>query len=193
RTRPDRRTATPRTTGVTMRVLITNDDGWDSPGIGVLATVARDCGATVVVAAPAWNSSGASAALTGVAEQGRLLLEQRDRNDVPGLPFIAVEAAPAMIVRAGVHGAFGSPPDLVLSGINDGANTGHAVLHSGTVGAALTAATHGCRAVAFSLGVAPEPDYRAACEVAATVIPWALDMPAPLALNVNVPSGDVSG
>ena len=134
-----------------MRILITNDDGWDSPGIGILATVARECGATVVVAAPAWNSSGASAALTGVAEQGRLLIEERSRDDVPGLPFIAVEAAPAMIVRAGVHGAFGPPPDLVLSGINQGANTGHAVLHSGTVGAALTAATHGCRAVPWAV------------------------------------------
>jgi 5'-nucleotidase len=94
-----------------------------------------------------------------------------------------------MIVRAGVRGAFGSPPNLVLSGINDGPNTGHAVLHSGTVGAALTAATHGCRSVAFSLGVAAAPDFRAAAEIARTVIPWALEMPAPLTLNVHVPSG----
>src|SRR5437764_9905885 len=94
-----------------------------------------------------------------------------------------------MIVRAGVRGAFGPPPDLVLSGINDGPNTGHAVLHSGTVGAALTAATHGCRSVAFSLGVATTPDYRAAAEIARTVIPWALQIPGPLTLNVNVPSG----
>src|SRR3954451_1736734 len=153
-----------------MRVLITNDDGWDSPGIGVLASVARDLGATVTVAAPAWNSSGASASLTGVTEQGRLLIEERARADVPGMPFIAVEAAPAMIVRAGVHGAFGPAPALVLSGINDGANTGQAVLHSGTVGAALTAATHGCRATAFSLGPGRPADYGAAILVARHVI-----------------------
>src|SRR4051794_28126334 len=171
-----------------MRVLITNDDGWESLGIGVLASIARDLGATVTVAAPAWNSSGASAALTGVTEQGRLLIEERERDDVPGVQIIAVEAAPAMIVRAGVHGAFGAPPELVLSGINDGANTGHAVLHSGTVGAALTAATHGCRAVAFSLASGRPADHGAAVHVARRVIPWAADAPAPLTLNVNVPS-----
>src|SRR4051812_44130901 len=171
-----------------MHVLITNDDGWESPGIGILATVIRDLGATVTVAAPAWNSSGASAALTGVAAHGRLLIEARERDDVPGVPFIAVEAAPAMIVRAGVHGAFGSPPELVLSGINDGPNTGHAVLHSGTVGAALPAAPHGCRAIAFSLGSGHPANYDAAAQVARRVIPWAADAPPPLTLNVNVPS-----
>ena len=171
-----------------MRVLITNDDGWESPGIGVLAGVARDLGAAVVVAAPAWNSSGASASITGVSEHGRLVFEEHTRPDVADVTFVGVEAAPAMIVRAGVRGAFGPPPDLVLSGINDGPNTGHAILHSGTVGAALTAATHGCRSVAFSLGVEQPPNYEASAEVARRVIPWAVDAAAPLTLNVNTPS-----
>jgi 5'-nucleotidase len=175
-----------------VRVLITNDDGIDSPGISALATVALDLGLDVVVAAPAWNSSGASASITGVSSDGRLLVSRRELPGVSGARAFGIEASPAMIVRVGIRGGFGDPPDLVLSGINDGPNTGHAVLHSGTVGAALTAATHGCRAVAFSLGVAPEPDYRAAIHVAASVIRWALGMPGPLTLNVNVPSGDVS-
>jgi 5'-nucleotidase len=179
-----------------MRVLITNDDGIDSPGIAALARVAVELGLDVVVAAPAWNSSGASASLTGVSADGRLIIQERHLDGVEGAVALGVEAAPAMIVRAGVRGGFGPAPDLVLSGINDGPNTGHAVLHSGTVGAALTAATHGCRAVAFSLGLAAQPDFRAAAHVARTVIPWALHAPAPLTLNVNVPSGapeDVRG
>jgi 5'-nucleotidase len=174
-----------------VRVLVTNDDGIQAPGIAELAAVAVELGLEVVVAAPAWNSSGASASLTGVSEAGRLLVGDSKVRGLEHVRAFAVEASPAMIVRVGVRGVFGHPPDLVLSGINDGPNTGHAVLHSGTVGAALTAATHGCRAVAFSLGVAARPDYHAARKVAATVIPWALDAPAPLTLNVNVPSGDV--
>lgn len=175
-----------------MRVLITNDDGVDSTGIAALASAAADLALDIIVAAPAWDSSGASASLTGVSSAGRLLIERRRWADVPRAVVLAVEAAPAMIVRAGVRGAFGAPPDLVLSGVNHGPNTGHAVLHSGTVGAALTAATHGCRSVAFSLGNARQPDFSAAAAVARHVVPWALGAPAPLTLNVNVPSGPPS-
>jgi len=174
---------------MSMRVLITNDDGVDSAGIAALTSVAAELGLDVVVAAPAWDSSGASASLTGVSSDGRLMVERRRFESAPDAVVFAVQAAPAMIVRAGVRGAFGPPPDLVLSGINHGPNTGHAVLHSGTVGAALTAATHGCRAVAFSLAAAPRPDFSAAAEIARHVVRWALDAPAPLTLNVNVPSG----
>ncbi len=172
-----------------MRVLVTNDDGIESPGILALATAAAGIGLEVVVAAPAWNSSGASASITGVSSEGRLIVEPHTLDAPETVEAFAVEATPAMIVRAGIRGAFGTPPDLVLSGINDSPNTGHAVLHSGTVGAALTAATHGCRSVAFSLGLAATPDYRAAMEIGATVIKWALEAPAPSTLNVNVPSG----
>ena len=61
-------------------------------------------------------------------------------------------------------------------------------MHSGTVGAALTAATHGCRAVAFSLGPGRPAEYGAAAHIARQLIPWAGDAPPPLTLNVNVPS-----
>lgn len=172
-----------------MRILITNDDGVDSAGISVLAGVARELDLEVVVAAPAWDSSGASASLTGVSDEGRLVLERRSWPDLGDISVFGVHAAPAMIVRAGVRGAFGPTPDLVLSGINHGPNTGHAVLHSGTVGAALTAATHGCRSVAFSLGPSPAPNFEAAAAVARRLIPPALEAPPPMTLNVNIPSG----
>jgi 5'-nucleotidase len=175
-----------------VRVLITNDDGIDAPGIAALAAVAGDLGLEVTAAAPAWNSSGASASITGVSQDNRLVVHPHELDGAKHTRAFGVEASPAMIVRVGLRGGFGydQPPDLVLSGINDGPNTGHAVLHSGTVGAALTAATHGCRSIAFSLGgVDGMPDFDAACDVAARVIPWALDMEGPFTLNVNVPSG----
>ena len=166
-------------------VLVTNDDGIDSPGIRALAGLAVDLGLDVIVAAPAWNSSGASASLTGVSEDGRLLFDETALDGLPGVRALGVHAAPALITRVGIRGGFGPPPELILSGVNDGQNTGHAVLHSGTVGAALTAATHGCRAVAVSLAGATHVDT--AIAVARDVIERALDVPAPLVLNINVP------
>lgn len=173
------------------RVLITNDDGVDSEGIAALAGVAHELGLDVLVAAPASNVSGVSASLAGVTNDGKLLVEERPSVALPGVRALAVEAAPAMIVRAAMNGAFGVPPELVLSGINDGPNTGHSVLHSGTVGAALTAITSHRSAVAFSIGVADKPDFRGAVDVARRVIPWAVDAGAHsvVTLNVNVPSG----
>ncbi len=170
-----------------MRTLITNDDGIDAPGLRALADAMVDAGLDVVVAAPAWNSSGASASLTGVSRGGRLAFERRRWPRV-GAAF-AVEASPSMIVRVALHGAFGARPDIVLSGINDGPNTGYAVLHSGTVGAALTAATHGCRAIALSAAVGAPTDFRAAAWLAPVVLPWMAREPAGVTLNVNVPSG----
>ena len=85
------------------------------------------------------------ASLTAVERDGRFLIDGGTFEDLAGVAVFAVEAAPAFIVRAAMTGAFGAPPDIVLSGINRGPNTGHAVLHSGTVGAALTASRSGSR------------------------------------------------
>jgi 5'-nucleotidase len=129
-----------------MRVLITNDDGVRAPGIRHLARAVSAAGYEVVVAAPRVEASGSSAALTAVAEDGRVVVEKHDLG-------YGVAASPAYIVVLANLGAFGDPPDLVLSGINRGANAGHAVLHSGTVGAVLTAAASGRSGLAVSLDV----------------------------------------
>jgi 5'-nucleotidase len=77
----------------------------------------------------------------------------------------------------------------VLSGINRGPNTGHAVLHSGTVGAALTASTFGIPALAASLDVrGDEPRRETAIAVTRVALTWLLEQPAPLVLNVNAPN-----
>ena len=170
-----------------MRALITNDDGIDSPGLQTLAGVAAEAGLDVVVAAPSWDSSGASASLTAVLHEGRLLVRSPDAGAFPDVEAYCVEAAPAFIVRAAVHGAFGAPPDLVLSGVNRGPNVGHAVLHSGTVGAALTAFTYGRPAAAFSLDAPGEPRWATAAAVARSVVAWVVGQLRPVVLNVNVP------
>jgi 5'-nucleotidase len=171
-----------------VRALITNDDGIDSEGLRTLAGIAFDAGLEVLVAAPGWDSSGASASLTAVEKEGRFIVHERALEGLDEVRALAVEAAPAFIVWAAVHRAFGDPPDIVLSGVNNGPNTGSAVLHSGTVGAALTASTHGRTAAAFSLGVGGPPQWDTAADVARLVVDWLMAHDDPVVLNVNVPN-----
>ncbi|ADB30310.1 Survival protein SurE [Kribbella flavida DSM 17836] len=136
------------------RVLITNDDGIDAPGLRALAGAAVEAGYDVVVAAPAEEASGASAALSAYTDDdGKLLITRRNLSGLDGVPAYGVAASPAYIVVLATLDAFGPAPDVVLSGINRGANAGRAVLHSGTVGAAFTAAAYGMPALAASLDV----------------------------------------
>ncbi|MEE6287274.1 5'/3'-nucleotidase SurE [Georgenia sp. MJ173] len=173
-----------------MRVLITNDDGIASAGLTVLAEVALEAGHEVAVVAPHRQYSGASAALTSQEVDGRLaLVDERP----PGLPAAAsavgVKAAPALITFLAAYGAFGQRPDLVLSGVNLGANTGRATLHSGTVGAALSAATQGIGAMAVSIAAANPQHWATAKLVTATAFEWLVEQPDDdeRVLNVNVP------
>lgn len=171
-----------------MRALVTNDDGIDSRGLGVLARIAVEAGLDVIVAAPHTERSGASASMTALAANGRLAVADRQWPDLPGVPIRAVEASPALIGFVAAHGAFGPPPDVVLSGINHGPNTGHAILHSGTVGAALTAATHGALALAVSLASADPRHWDTAASVAGRALRWLLESGTRGAvLNINVP------
>ena len=135
------------------RVLITNDDGIDAPGLRVLADAARQEGLDVVVAAPAEEASGTSAAMAAYTERGRVPITRTELAGLDGVPAYGVGASPAYIVVLATLDAFGPAPDLVLAGINRGANAGRAILHSGTVGAAFTAAAYGMRALAASLDV----------------------------------------
>ena len=169
------------------RVLVTNDDGVESAGIRALAGVGVAAGFDVVVAAPSWDSSGASASLTAVEENGRFLVERRHWDDLPDVQVHAVEAAPAFIVRAGLEGAFGGKPDVVLSGINIGQNTGNSVLFSGTVGAALTASTRRCRALAVSLAMGGPLRWATPVHFGARVLEWLLGASEGTVLNLNVP------
>jgi 5'-nucleotidase len=177
-----------------MRVLVTNDDGIDSEGLHQLAAAAVAAGHEVVVAAPAKEASGASAALTAVEGDDGVVVEQRDLPGLAGVPAFAVSASPAFIVLMATRGTFDSKPELVLSGINRGANTGRAVLHSGTVGAALTGLANGCLAMAVSLDVGlragPELHWQAAASVAGRLLSLANSHD--FVVNVNVPNRPLS-
>jgi 5'-nucleotidase len=178
------------------RVLVTNDDGIAAPGLAALAGAAHRHGFDVVVAAPAGEMSGMSAALRADPVDGRLDLR---RTRLGAVPAFAVAASPAYLVVLGALGAFGEPPALILAGINRGANAGLGVLHSGTVGAVLTAANSGLRGLAVSLDVfepgvgdlGEPPDDELPWEVAAALAAGLFDeiaaAPPGTVLNLNVP------
>lgn len=180
----------------TIRALITNDDGISSPGLWTLAAAARDAGFDVVVAAPHIDSSGVSASVHSVRESGRVAVHTRALPGLDGIPAYAVEGHPAFIVHAAGRGWLDPEPDVVLSGINLGANVGHAVLHSGTVGAALTATLHGWRGLAVSLDTGWDPPESPYWDSAAALLPAVLDgllaAPPGTALSLNVPDRPVT-
>jgi 5'-nucleotidase len=170
---------------------VTNDDGIDSPGLATLARCAVDLGWETIIAAPATESSGTSAGLTAAKDDRRIAVERRTLPGLPSVDAYAVAAHPGLIALTACHGGFGEPPDVVLSGVNRGGNIGRAILHSGTVGAALTAAINGARAVAMSLDVpledSPEQHWDTAAVVARTLLPTVAECETGTVLNVNVP------
>jgi 5'/3'-nucleotidase len=135
------------------RILVTNDDGIDSPGLRYLARAAAREGHDVVVAAPVTESSGSSAAMTAIEEHGKIILHKRELTGAKHIAAYAVAASPAYIVLLALREAFGEVPAMILSGINRGANAGSAVVHSGTVGATFTGSYAGLHGLAVSLDV----------------------------------------
>lgn len=173
--------------------VVTNDDGIDSEGLRLLAQAAIDAGLDVVVAAPHQEASGSGSAMTAVRDdRGRVVVERRKLAGLDGTDAYAVQALPAFVAFTAVRGAFGArSPMLVLSGINRGPNTGRAVLHSGTVAAAMTASLHGVPAAAFSLNIrdgSAEEHWETAAVIVRRVIPAVAGLARGLVLNVNVPN-----
>lgn len=164
-------------------LLVVNDDGIGAPGIQALAEVASGIGEVVVVA-PEQEQSGKSMALTGTVP----VRFKAVPNARFGLQY-TLSGTPVDCVKFGLYHLGERKPDLVLSGINHGINAASHAMHSGTVGAALTAAISGCRAVAFShtLGnrSASLLPYLPYCE---KIIRLALrDLKEGCTLNVNFP------
>ena len=168
-----------------------DDDGIESRGLWTLAAGARDAGFDVVVAAPHVDASGVGASVLSVRDGNRTRVHPRELADLPGVPAYAVEGHPAFIVHAAGRGWLDPEPDVVLSGINLGANTGRAVLSSGTVGAALTASLHGWRGLAVSLDTGWTPPERPHWDTVLRVLPGVLDIllagPEGTVLSLNVP------
>lgn len=167
------------------RVLVTNDDGIDSPGITCLVE-ALTPHFDVTVAAPSRDFSGAGTSIGRFDPRAGIPMR---KVALDGARAFAIDGPPGLAVMAAALGAFGERYDVVVSGVNAGINTGHSIIHSGTVGAALTARTFGAHGVAVSL-VPSEPwhwDTAATIGLAATR--WITSRERqPTTINVNVPS-----
>ena len=171
-----------------MRIQVTNDDGIASDGLQILAAHLSRAGHEVVVIAPDRDYSGFSAALGSIRPDEPLDVERVHLDLAPGVEAWALAGSPALTVVAGRLGAFGPPPDLIVSGINAGLNTGRAIQHSGTVGAVLTAQNFGASGLAVSVADSDPWSWEAAAEVAVEVLDLLIAAPPRSALNLNVPA-----
>jgi 5'-nucleotidase len=166
---------------VIMRILITNDDGVYSPGIAALAQVASRFGEVRIVA-PDVEMSSASHAITA----SRPVTYKR--TPLPGLDAYRVNGTPGDCVMLGT--TLWEKIDLVLSGINIGANLGNAMWHSGTLAGAKQAALLGLRGIALSAPATEgeAPDFEALKPSVATVLKALLEAPELCLVNVNFPA-----
>jgi len=185
-----------------MRILITNDDGINAPGLQVLTDIANDLAGEhgeVWTVAPAFEQSGVGHCISYT--HPTMIAKMGDRR-------FAAEGSPADCVLAGLHDVMKDcPPDLVLSGVNRGNNSAENALYSGTLGAAMEAALQGIPAMALSQYLGPEnydidTPFEAAATHGADVIRKILANAPPetsdyrLFYNVNFPpvlAGNVKG
>ncbi len=168
-----------------MRILLTNDDGIESPGLDVLKHIASSLSDDVWVVAPETDQSGASHSLT---------LHEPLRLRTLGEKTYAVKGTPTDCVIMGVrHLLADHPPDLVLSGVNRGQNIADDVTYSGTIAGAFEGLSLGIRSMALSLaygfGHGDEIKWKTPMTVGADTVKRLLDIgwPDNVALNVNFP------
>ncbi len=163
-----------------MNILISNDDGYQSAGIAALADALSTI-AEVSVVAPDRDRSGASNSLT---------LDSPIRARRAGNGYTAVDGTPTDCVHLAITGLLPSEPDMVVSGINAGANLGDDVLYSGTVAAAMEGRFLGFPAIAVSLVSEERPQhFETAAQVTVDLVQRVMSgtLPADTILNVNVP------
>ena len=162
-----------------MRILLSNDDGFQAPGIVCLAKALRTI-AEVTVVAPDRNRSGASNSLT---------LENPIRATQVEYGIFSVDGTPTDCVHLAITGLLDQEPDMVISGINAGSNMGDDVIYSGTVAAAMEGRFLGLPAMAVSLAGEKLIHYETAAQVVLKLLVRLKNHPLPIdtILNVNVP------
>ena len=165
-----------------MKILISNDDGFQAPGIVALHAALQDI-AEVEVVAPEHNNSAKSNALT---------LHSPLYVHTAANGFRYVNGTPADCVHIALTGLLGYRPDLVVSGINNGANMGDDTIYSGTVGAAMEGYLFGIPAIAFSQVDKGWGEIEAAAQKAREIVSQMLEKrlvgEAPWLLNINIPN-----
>ncbi|PKP99636.1 MAG: 5'/3'-nucleotidase SurE [Alphaproteobacteria bacterium HGW-Alphaproteobacteria-13] len=169
-----------------MRILLTNDDGYHAPGMAVLEAMARQLSDDIWVCAPAEEQSGAGHSLT-LSHPVRIRRHGERRWSCTGTPTDSVMMAIGRLMP--------EPPDLILSGVNRGANLGDDITYSGTVSAAIEGALAGVRAIALSQvyareGMGDNVPFGAAEAWGVRVLRPLLDMETPprTLINVNFPA-----
>lgn len=166
-----------------MAILLSNDDGIQAPGLRALVEAYRRS-AQIVVSAPEHPRSAVSNSIT--LHKPLRIAERTDGR----VRWISMNGTPADAVKLALCELLPRAPDLVISGINHGLNTGSNVLYSGTVAAALEAALHGVPAFAVSVEWSPRTDFRRAARTARAVIER-IRSAGPLSgtvYNINIPS-----
>ncbi|MGE5196715.1 MAG: 5'/3'-nucleotidase SurE [Anaerolineae bacterium] len=173
------------------RILITNDDGFFAPGIKHLWQALVDI-AEVFIIAPASEQSGVGLSLS-LRNPLQIDPLQWDKNTRAW----KINGTPADCVRLGVSVILKDKPDLIVSGINRGYNSGRNVLYSGTIGGVIEGVLRGIPGIAFSCGQFDDSNYETAEKYIYTIVQHVLDVPLPHGtfLNVNFPHhpGDIKG
>jgi 5'-nucleotidase len=170
-----------------MKLLISNDDGIFSPGIRALANTLAQAGYDVSVVCPDRERSATGHSLT---------LHQPIRAEIvesvfdPSVKAWACDGTPSDCVKLALWALLDSPPDLVLSGINQGANLGTEILYSGTVSAAMEGLIEGIPSIALSLTSFSSKDFQPAAQFAKRLVAQLVEKPLPelMLLNVNIPA-----
>ncbi|MCB1118006.1 MAG: 5'/3'-nucleotidase SurE [Chlamydiia bacterium] len=172
-----------------MHILITNDDGIDAVGLKFLIEAMRPLG-NISIAAPATEQSGVGVAFTPFAPIKVI------KHSFPcSTPAFKVHGTPADCVSYMLHMDHIEKPDLIVSGINRGANTGRYVLSSGTVGAVIEGLFANIPGIAFSCMNYHEPNYALFVEHARAIAQHVIEHPLPehTLLNVNFPQNAPKG
>src|SRR5687767_14109498 len=166
-------------------ILVTNDDGYFSPGIAALADALKPLG-DVMIVAPQTEAGAVGHALT---------LRRPLRCELISPNVYAVDGTPTDCVNIAIAKVLTRKPDIVVSGINKGFNIGDDVTYSGTVAGALEGALLGYQAIAVSQQYSQDSDFTPAAEFAARLAAKVLKQPLPMRtfLNVNVPLGPIAG
>lgn len=174
-----------------MKLLISNDDGVYALGIRTLANTMAEAGHDVSVVCPDRERSATGHGLT---------LHQPIRAEViksvfhPNIKAWACDGTPSDCVKLALWALLDSPPELVLSGINQGANLGTEILYSGTVSAAMEGLIEGIPSIAFSLTSYSSQDFEVAAKFAKILVEQLAQKPLPdsMLLNVNIPAVESS-
>ncbi|MCM1504005.1 MAG: 5'/3'-nucleotidase SurE [Muribaculum sp.] len=168
-------------------ILITNDDGIDAPGLRELVSCVSSLG-DVVAVAPDGACSGQSSAISV-----NKVLSVTKHHEYMGAKMYSVSGTPVDCVKLALHTLLCRRPDLILSGINHGSNSGNNVIYSGTMGAVLEGCMAGIPSIGYSYHSHDQQRSLAAChKVVDAVTRYVLSsgLPKDICLNVNIPKGD---